>query len=86
MAIFMVLSMAACGGGGETDTSSGESGQPVASAAGQGETLGEVESGSAEESASVSDPSTALSLIHILYSVKAAAHRSCQSKRLGGGS
>lgn len=59
MAIFMVLSMAACGGGGETDTSSGESGQPVASAAGQGETLGEVESGSAEESASVSDPSTA---------------------------
>mgnify|MGYP000482468389 CR=1 FL=1 len=40
MAIFMVLSMAACGGGGETDTSSGESGQPVASAAGQGENTG----------------------------------------------
>ena len=57
MAAFMVISMAACGGGEETDTSSGESGQPAASAAGNDEMLGGAESESAEESVFAADPS-----------------------------
>lgn len=57
MAVLMMLSLAACGGDGETDISSGESGQPAASVAGNDETLGGAESVSEEESASAADPS-----------------------------
>lgn len=57
MAAFMVLSMAACGGGGETDTSSGESGQSAAAVADNSETLDGAESESAGASASAADPS-----------------------------
>lgn len=57
MAVLMMLPLAACGDDGETDISSGESGQPAASVAGNDETLSEAESVSEEERASAADPS-----------------------------
>lgn len=58
MALVMVFALAACGGGEEPDDSTGESGQPAASAEGNDETLGGAESAGPGESGSA-DPSAA---------------------------